>query len=79
MQKDETLNRHDRRKNKLALRFNTTIQECPLCHEPIETSAGQRVYGCGKCRKGIREHNRKYVKRNKFNPETSKVQIVETK
>lgn len=37
-------------------------ETCPVCKKEIWVSKGQRVIGCGDCRKAIREHNRK-VKR----------------
>lgn len=38
---------------------------CPLCQKEISVAAGQRVFGCGDCRKKIREHNKKVLKRER--------------
>lgn len=39
------------------------IEKCPLCQKDISVSSGQRVFGCGDCRKDIKAHNRKVSKR----------------
>ena len=47
--------------------------ECPLCHKDIYITPGQRVFGCGDCRKDIRKHNRDVAKYEKRTHKTAKV------